>query len=222
MTATTTLPITPVARPIRTDGDRIVLRDISWERYTELRDDPAQMRIRMSYFHGVLELMSPSGPHERIKRLLEALIDAWCSVHKIPAVPFGSTTYRQEKKAAGLEPDTCYYIQSARLLGGKSEIDLSVDPPPDLAVEVDITSSSLDRLKIYAALGIPEVWRTNGEWFLIYRLKVGSYSEVARSEVFPTLSIAELIRFLQRVDEWNITALVEEFRTWAASQKPSA
>lgn len=210
------------ATAIRSDGDRIVLRDISWERYTELRDDPAQMRIRMTYHQGVLELMSPSGPHENTTRLLERLIDAWCDIHEISAIPFGSTTYRKQKNKAGLEPDTCYYIQSARLLGRKREVDLTVDPPPDLAVEVDITSSSLDRLEIYASLGVFEVWRTDGDWFQIYRLTGGCYHEVDHSEVFPQLPMDGFLGFLRRTDEWDVTALIREFRAWASTQKPSA
>lgn len=210
------------ATTAKTDGDRFVLRDVSWDRYIALRDDPAQMRVRMIYFQGVLELMSPSGPHEQIKRLLERLIDAWCDVHEIPAIPYGSTSYRKQKNAVGLEPDSCYYVQNAVRLGGKSEIDLLVDPPPDLAVEVDLTSSSLDRLPIYAALGVPEVWRTDGDWFQIYRLAGDRYLEVPHSEVVYTLPISGFVTFLQRSNEWDVTALIREFRAWAASQKPSA
>lgn len=222
MTATTTLPAIPVASGSHRDGDCIVLRDISWERYIELRDDPAQTRIRMTYHHGVLELMSPSGPHEKIKRLLEQLIDAWCEVHKIRAIPFGSTTYRDEGAEAGLEPDSCYYVQNATVIGDKEDLDLEVDPPPDLAIEVDITRNSVGRLPIYADLGVPEIWRTNGDWFRIYRLVNQGYIEVSQSEVFPDLPMIDFVRFLRERKAFELTSLVPEFRIWAAAQKPSA
>lgn len=210
------------AATAKTDGDRFVLRDVSWDRYIALRDDPTQDHVKMTYFRGVLELMSPSGPHERINRLLEHLIVTWCLVREIPVSTYGSTTYRRQKNAVGLEPDSCFYVQNAALLGGKSEIDLTVDPPPDLAVEVDLTSSSLDRLPIYAALGVPEVWRTDGDWFQIYRLAGERYQEVPHSEVFSSLPISGFLAFLRRSSEWDVTALIREFRAWAASQKPSA
>ena len=206
----------------KTDGDRIVLRDISWQRYLELRDDPAQMRVRMTYHQGVLELMSPSGPHESIKRSLEQMIDCWCEVHDIPFKAFGSTTYRRQDQAAGLEPDSCYYIQSVELIGEKEELDLTIDPPPDLAIEVDIASSSSGRLPIYAALGVPEVWRTNGDWLRVYNLIEGQYAERVESETLTGLPLKELIAFVRRRTEFSSLQLIREFRAWAATQKPSA
>lgn len=196
------------------------MRDVSWERYISLRDDPTQYRVKMTYFRGVLELTSPSGPHESIKRILERLIDAWCEVYEVPFKAFGSTTYRRQDHAAGLEPDTCYYIQSADLIDAKEELDLMIDPPPDLAIEVDISSSSSGRLPIYAALGVPEVWRTNGEWLRIYRLANESYQEVKESKSLPGLPIGGLLDFVGRRNDMNSLQFIREFRAWAASQKP--
>lgn len=205
----------------RTDGDRFVMRDVSWERYVDLRDDPTQLRVKMTYFRGVLELMSPPGPHERINRVLERLIDAWCEIHGIPSKAFGSTTYRRQDHAAGLEPDSCYYIQSAELLGAIEELDLTIDPPPDLAIEVDITSSSSGRLPMYAALGVPEVWRTNGEWLRVYHLVGNEYREASESEALPGLPIGDFMDFIRRRNDTNSLQFIREFRTWAASPKPS-
>jgi Uma2 family endonuclease len=206
----------------RTDGDRFVLRDVSWERYVSLRDDPTQYRVKMTYFRGVLELMSPSGPHETIKRVLEQLIEVWCDVHDIPYKAFGSTTYRREDQAAGLEPDSCYYIQGVDAIGERVDLDLMVDPPPDLAIEVDISSRSSRRLPIYAALGVPEVWRTNGEWLHMYQLVGGGYLEIEESESLPGLMRCELVDFLRRSNHTHNLQFTREFRVWAASQKPSA
>lgn len=206
----------------RTDGDRFVMRDVSWERYVSLRDDPTQYRVKMTYFRGVLELMSPSGPHERINRILEKLVGIWCEVFELPLLEFGSTTYRRENHAAGLEPDSCFYIQSAGLIGAKEDLDLTIDPPPDLAIEVDITSSSAGRLPVYAAIGVPEVWRTNGDWLRVYRLVSEQYEEVMESDALRGLPLPEFVEFLRRRGESNTPAYIREFRAWAASQKPSA
>lgn len=206
----------------RTDGDRFVLRDVSWERYIDLRDDPTQLRVRMTYFRGVLELMSPSGPHERINRLLEGLLRAWCEAQNIPVAGYGSTTYRREQSEAGLEPDSCFYIEHEAVIRNHEEVDLSIDPPPDLSIEVDIRASSIGRLPIYAALSVPEVWRTNGDWLKIYRLEEGEYVEVPASVSLPGFSAVQAMKFLARRTEQDETTLIREFRAWAASQKPSA
>jgi len=206
----------------RTDGDRFVLRDVSWERYVALRDDPSQMRVRMTYFHGVLELMSPSGPHERINRLLEHFLFAWCEVQSIPVASYGSTTYRHEMQEAGLEPDSCYYIEHEAEMRNREEVDLRIDPPPDLAIEVDIRAKSVGRLPIYAALGVPEVWRTNGEWLKLYLLVDGAYAEADSSRVLPEFPLNSVLERLARRTEEDEITLIREFRTWAAAQKPSA
>jgi Uma2 family endonuclease len=210
------------ATATRTDGDRFVLSNVSWERYTALRDDPTQLRVRMTYFHGVLELMSPSGPHERISRILEKLVSIWCEVHELPILEFGSTTYRREDRSAGLEPDSCLYIQSVSLIGAKEDLELAIDPPPDLAIEVDIASSSVGCLPVYAAFGVPEVWRTNGDWLRVYRLVSGRYEEVAESDALRDLPLADLVEFIRRRAESNSLDYIHEFRAWATAQKPSA
>jgi Uma2 family endonuclease len=205
-----------------TDGERFVLHDVSWDLYVSLRDDPTQTRVRMTYHRGVLELMSPSGPHEKIKRILEKFIDVWCEVHNFSMASFGSTTYRSEANKSGLEPDTCFYFENEPLVRNREDIDLRSDPPPDLAIEVDINSSSVGRLPIYAGLGVPEVWRTDGEWLKVYRLKHGLYEELTESEALPDLPLWKLTEFLARRLETDELTLIREFRVWAATQKPSA
>ncbi len=222
MTATTTLPTIPVATGLQSDGDRIVLRDISWERYTQLRDDPAQMRIRMTFHNGVLELLSPSGPHERIKRLIEGLVTAWCEAQEIAVASFGSTTCRSEPKKSGLEPDTCFYIENEPRVRNHEDLDLQFDPPPDLSIEIDISASSLGRLPVYLGLRVPEVWRTNGVWLKIYCLANHGYEAVSASLALPGFQPEKLLEFLARRTEIDEITLIREFRTWAATQKPSS
>jgi Uma2 family endonuclease len=203
------------------DGDTIVLRNVSWELYETLRDDPERVRIRMSYLDGELSLMSPSGPHERINRLLEQFVGRWCDVHNIPRACFGSTTYRREAQQAGLEPDTCFYIENEPLVRGREELDLTIDPPPDLAIEVDISSTSEPRMSIYAHLGVPEVWRTDGKRITFWKLSSGDhYIETAGSLSLPGLKADQLLPFLQRRQSVDDTTLLREFVEWAQQQLP--
>lgn len=195
------------------DGDVIHLRNVDWSLYTQLRDDPARARIRMTYLDGELSLMSPSGPHERINRLLERLVCAWCEVHNLPIATFGSTTFRRETQQAGLEPDTCFYLEHEALVRSREEIDLAIDPPPDLAIEVDITSSSEPRMTIYAHLGVPEVWRTDGDSLAFHELQPnGEYRPIPVSRALPGLRAVDLQPFLDRRLEVDETTLLKEFR----------
>ena len=114
----------------------------------------------------------------------------------------------------GVEPDECYYITNEELVQGKIEFDFNHDPPPDLAIEIDITSSSLDRLTIYAALGIREIWRFDGKKLFIYCLQDGSYQEQEKSNVLPILSRSVIVNFLIRRGEKGENALLREFREW--------
>ncbi len=222
MTATTTLPATPIAKPSRSDGDRIILRDISWERYTELRDNPAQRQIRMTLFDGELTLMSPSRVHERLKELLAQFIRVWAEEQALPLSSAGSTTLRNPELMAALEPDSAFYLQHAPEMWGRDDFDPANDPPPDLAIEIDVSSSSLGRMSIYASLGVPEVWRTDGETLTVSVLCDGQYQTSSASLALTGLSVDVVMSFLNRRTEEDEIRLIREFRTWAAAQKPSA
>ena len=202
------------------DGERIALRNVSWDLYTQLRDDPERGGIRMTYRRGLLELMSPSGPHERVNRLLESLVAEWCVHHRIPRATFGSTTYRREDRASGLEPDSCFYFENESLVREMEEIDLDVQPPPELAIEVEISHPAGSvRMEIYADLGVKEVWRTNGTWLRMFRLTAdGRYSEVTESVALPPLTPDDLMMFLGRRGEMDETSLTLEFRRWMGAR----
>lgn len=215
------MPVT-LARSAYTDGDRIVLRDISWERYVELRDNPAQRRIRMTFLSGKLTLMSPSRVHERLKELLAQFVRVWAEVHELPLSSAGSTTLRSPELMAALEPDSAFYLQHAPQMTGRDDFDPAVDPPPDLAIEVDVSSSSLGRLPIYGALGVPEVWRCDGENLFVHVLNDGKYRTQPASPALPGLSMEVLQAFLSRRTQDDEITLIREFRTWAAAQTPSA
>jgi Uma2 family endonuclease len=196
------------------DGDRILLRNVSWELYTELRDDPERDRVRMTYRHGVLELMSPSSPHERIKRILELLVTCWCRHHRLPLGSFGSTTYRLQEKESGLEPDSCFFIENEEAVRRSEEVDLTIQPPPDLAIEVEISHSAQSRMDIYADLGVPEVWRTNGVRLNMLRLVDGAYEPIPESMALPGLRPSDLLHFVGMRFELDETSLADAFDAW--------
>jgi Uma2 family endonuclease len=169
----------------------------------------------VTYDRGNLELMSPSYRHERYKRLIGRFIDILAEEYNIPIIGGGSTTFKRQDLERGLEPDECYYIQNAFAVLGKQEIDLNSDPPPDLAIEIDISSSSINRMSIYAELGVSEIWRYDGTTLKVYRLSPSSeYVEVNQSPTFSSLPLLELNQFLQPSEMSDDTKLFRSFRTW--------
>lgn len=225
MSAISTLPTVSQASAVKarkSDGDRIVLRDMSWERYIELRDNPAQAQIRMTLFNGELVLISPSRVHERLKELLAQFVRVWAEVHGLPLSSAGSTTLRSPELMAALEPDSAFYLKHAPEMWGRDDFDPANDPPPDLAIEIDVSSSSIGRMPIYASLGVPEVWRTDGETLTVFVLCDKEYKTSLTSPALAGLSIEVLISFLSRRTENDEITLIREFRAWAAAQKPSA
>src|ERR1700722_6850872 len=156
------------ATPRRPGGHGpVVIDGVRWQTYQALLDDLGDRHIRLTYDRGNLEIMAPQFRHERYSGVLDQLVKALASAAKVRVVSAWSTTFQRDDLERGLEPDRCFYIRNLDAVLGKLEIDLSIDPPPDLAIEIDIMSSYLDRLGIYAALGVPEVWRFDGEHFQV-------------------------------------------------------
>lgn len=200
---------------------RLVLSAVDWRNYGRLLHILADRRaIRVTYDGGTLEIMTLSHEHESLGYLLARLIDALTEELSIPVKGGGSTTFRYRKRRRGLEPDSCWWINSEPLVRGKHHIDLRTDPPPDLALEVDITRSSLNRLKIYAALGIPEVWRLQRGKITCHVLGEDErYSTSSMSRVITGMQPAELMRFLAWQGQMDETGIVREFRAWVREQR---
>ncbi len=198
---------------------RFLLHDVSWEVYEALRDAGANYHIRMTYDNGSLELMSPSQKHEEYATWFAIFLIEIAAVLGIPCKSLRSTTWRKRKREKGKEADDCFYIANLDRVRGR-EIDLRVDPPPDLAVEVEISRSALNALSIYAALGVPEVWRFDGETFRIHlRQADGSYIESDRSPSLPFLQPSEVVHWMQRAEEiGDDAAWKEEVRAWAQAE----
>jgi Uma2 family endonuclease len=141
-------------------GQRVMLHGISWDEYTQvLRAFAEQRSVRLTYDRGVLEIRTHSFGHHNSSRFLGSLISALTEEFNLPVASGGSTTLRRRKRQRGLEPDACFWIANEPRVRGLYRLNLRTDPPPDLVVEVDVTRSSLNRMAIYAALGVPEVWR---------------------------------------------------------------
>jgi Uma2 family endonuclease len=195
--------------------DHIVLEDVSWEFYEALLREIGDRAIRVTYDDGRLEIMSPLPKHERWGDWIDWLVKEMCVARSIYVAPLGSTTFKLRLKKKGLEPDKCYYVQHAEDVRElEEEFDPSVFPAPDLAVEIDITSRSVAREPIYAALGVRELWRFNGRIFQVRQLSAaGGYVDAASSLAFPFLPISEFAGFVLRRQEDTLHVLAE-FREW--------
>lgn len=198
----------------------LVLHGQTWEDYERLLDafvDPAGLHIA---FDGeTLQIMTVSIAHEKYVRLLERLISALSLRLGIEVESCGSATIKLSEVMKGLEPDACYYVQNADAVGGRSEIDFSVDPMPDIAVEIDLHNVSLNKLSIYSSLGFPEVWRYFRGGFEFYKLEKGKYIRVEKSVALPMLSADLLAAFLNRGNDEKQTAILHDFEIWVNEQQ---
>jgi Uma2 family endonuclease len=203
------------------DG-RVVLYDVSWGFYEQmLREIGDTNAVRLTYDAGRLEIMSPSGLHERVKTISGRLIETFGTECGIPVEGCGSWTLKREDLKKGLEPDECYYVQNLSAIAGKQQLDLSVDPPPDLAIEVDISPHDVAREPIYAALGVPEIWRYDGrQMVILQRMPDATYVGLDRSLALPMLPIEEFNRFLRIGLESHQHVAVEALRSWLRTRRP--
>ncbi|MDZ8109569.1 MAG: Uma2 family endonuclease [Nostoc sp. DedQUE12a] len=198
---------------------RTVLHNISWETFEALLRETGEDRgSRFAYDCGTLEIMTPLFEHENPKIQFDRLIFALAVELKIKIRSAGSTTLKRQPIAKGIEPDSCYYIQNEPAIRGKQQLDLTTDPAPDLAIEIDITSSSVSKFNIYAALSVAELWRYNGEVLKFYQLVEGQYNEINFSKAFPLISVSDMNRFIQQSKTMDEIDLVESFRAWVQNK----
>jgi Uma2 family endonuclease len=196
-----------------TQSELIVLTGVRWLTYKALALDLAEKPSKkLAYDQGILEIMTPLPEHEISKKLLGRVVELTTEILGLEILSLGSTTWSREDLQRGIEPDECYYILKEALVRGKLDFDLNIDPPPDLAIEIDISSSSLNRLSIYAALGISEIWRFDSRNLFIYVLTDGVYQTRERSQVLPIISWAMLLELLQRRGKIGENALIQDLR----------
>lgn len=203
-----------VEQSVLAPEDRLVLSGISWDMYEVLRENEENWHIRMTYDEGTLELMSPSMDHEAVKKLIGQMIEAFTEELSIPRRSLSASTWKRPEQAKGLEADECYYILNHHRVRERRKVDLTIDPPPDLAVEVEVSRSSLPRMAIYAALGVLEVWRWRREELTIWSLDAGKYVQREFSVNLPMLRVKDLEPFLDFELAADETAWVRNFRAW--------
>lgn len=209
-----------VAAPVLPDRNRLldqqhlVLDHVSWSFYEKLLSQVEDRPLRITFDHGRMEIMAPLPEHEGPKKSAARLLEAMANELDIPLSGFGSSTFRRVEAAAGLEPDECYYLKNSARVQGMKRFDPDIYPPPDLAIEIDITSRSIPRQPIYAALGVPELWRFDGYKFAVFVLESCSYRAVEKSPVFPFLPIDQFSGFVRRMMDEAPTTVVREFLRW--------
>ncbi|WP_413163521.1 Uma2 family endonuclease [Capilliphycus salinus ALCB114379] len=194
---------------------RTVLKNISWSTFEAILKETGDKRgYRFAYDGDVLEIMSPLYEHENPRVQLDRYMAILAEELEIEIKSAGSMTLKRSLLRKGIEPDNCYYIQSEPLVKDKQTFNLETDPPPDLAIEIDITHSSINKLELYAALGVTELWRYNGQTIKFYHLQNPNYQESEFSLTFPFLSSLELTPFLEQSKITGEITLLKTFRTW--------
>jgi Uma2 family endonuclease len=192
----------------------MVLENIDWRTYSKLlRVFAERPGIRLTYDRGALEIMSALFEHEILADLLGRFVIVLTEELGLPIQAARSTTLRRRRKQRGLEPDNSWWIAHAKQMQGRKDLDLRHDPPPDLAIEVDVTHGSLDRMSIYAALGVSEVWRFAENNLTFYVLKGKNYAE-GTSQTFPALKGTDLLPFLALRANTDENDVVRQFRAW--------
>ncbi|OKH36015.1 hypothetical protein NIES2119_18650 [[Phormidium ambiguum] IAM M-71] len=213
---------TPVVKPISqlelAPGSIATLKDVTWQEFEEILAELGERRnSRIAYSEGKLEIMVPLPEHERAKILIADLVKAILRSQRRNWEPLGSSTFKREE-AAGVEPDECFYIQNQQAVIGKDRIDLSIDPPPDLAIESDVNSKT--RTNAYLAIKVPEIWIYDSGKLKIKLLQGDRYIESETSPTFPDLAIPEIVpKVVERAKQIGTSQALLEFEDWLSQQK---
>ncbi|WP_013322991.1 Uma2 family endonuclease [Gloeothece verrucosa] len=197
--------------------NRVILNPVSWETFNHLLNDLGNQRAsRLAYYQGIIEIMTPLGEHEHNNRFIDDLIRAIADELNLNLKKMGSLTLKKDNIKQGVEPDSCYYLKNEPLVRNKQTIDLNIDPAPDLVLEIDITSGSLDKLPIYGALGVTEIWRYNGNQLNVFILdKVTlTYHQSKNSRIFSWLDLKQIPQLIQQSLSDGDTATLKNFRRW--------
>ena len=199
-------------------GNKIKLQNVSWEMYSSILDELGEgYALRLTYYQQTLEIRMPLPKHEKAKSLIGYFVNVLLEELNIDCDVLGSTTFKSQEMQSGVEPDDCFYIQHEAAIRGKDRIDLTVDPPPDLAIEID--NSSPTSLNSYQALKVPELWRYDGRTLKIYLLQDGKYMESDRSPSFPDFPIVDVIpQYVDRSNTQGRSPTIRAFRAWVKEQ----
>lgn len=198
-------------------GQRVILENVTWKELETIIEELGEHRAaRIAYDRGILEIMSPLPEHEFDKEIISDLVKALLEELDVEFISLGSTTFKNQFMAQGIEPDQCFYIKNEAVIRGKKRLDLTIDPPPDLALEIDITSRT--HLNIYQGLKVPEVWRFENGILRINILQDGVYVESKSSLNFPDLPLIEVIpQYLEKSRTTGRNTTLKAFRSWVNS-----
>ena len=176
----------------------VVLHNVSWNSYKTISNTlQDETPAHFTFDRGKLEIMVLSLKHENLKKILAMLFERLCESLEIEIFAGGSTTFQREDLERGFEPDECYYVQNAEWMRGKDDVNLDFDPPPDLTIEIDVKHSSINRMNIFAAIGIPEVWRYDGKDLTFYLLENKQYKVSETSLALPSVESAKLLKLIE-------------------------
>lgn len=195
-------------------GQQLLLRDVGWQQFETILSELEESRAaRISYSSGVLEIMVPLPEHEKDKEIIGDMVKILLEARDIDFEPLGSTTFKNERMKQAVEPDACFYIQNYEAVIGKNRIDLELDPPPDLAIEIDITCRT--KLDNYQLLEIPEVWRYTPRGLQINLLEKGSYIEAGASPNFSGIPVIELVNLhVKESQKKGRSQAIRDFKNW--------
>ncbi|HAX86798.1 MAG TPA: hypothetical protein DCY91_11185 [Cyanobacteria bacterium UBA11370] len=198
------------------EGEPQILHNVSWDEFETILSELGDNRSsKLAYDQGTLEIRMPSPKHEYYKEIIRDLIKYLAEELDLDCEAIGSTTWKRKDLLKGAEPDNCFYIQNEPAIRNiKPNIDLSKDPPPDLILEIDYKSPSLDKQPIYAGLGVPEIWRYDMEVLHIYQLEAGTYKETDTSLAFGTFPVKEIPIFIEQNISASSRVFQKSFRGW--------
>jgi Uma2 family endonuclease len=195
------------------DMTQRIIPGVQWCTYAQLlRDRGDSHAVYLTYDQGILELLAPSFSHEHANRILAMIVETVALASGADLYPAGSTTCTREDLERGFEPDSCYYIAHTTAVRGKTTLELAVDPPHGLVIEIDITRASLDKFALYAAVGVPEVWRYTGDILTMTVLGGHTYTATDTSAIFPSLTAQQVIEWMQQYDQMTYPAWVAYVR----------
>jgi Uma2 family endonuclease len=198
---------------------RTLLENLSWQTFKiMLKEMGSERKSRIAYDSGIVEIMTPLMPHENSNRLIEGFVVVMCEELGLEIKRTGSLTLTRDDLERGGEPDSSYYIQNESLVRDKENIDLEKDPPPDLVLEVEYSRSAINKLNLYASMGIPEFWRFNGNMLRVYTLADKQYTEVQISPTFNPIPVKEIPHFIQQAKKKGENATTRDFRAWVRQQ----
>lgn len=201
-------------------GDIVYATSVPWSVYTRLADfrDERRRRVKITFDRGRIEVMSPKSRHEQPHFRLSLIVVTLAEELGLEIVNVGATTFRNEAAEQGLEADESFYIANAKPVIGANDINLATHPPPDLAIEIDLTSSSLAKEAIYGRMGVPELWRHDDHEIVIrIRRQDGTYATSEHSLAFPPLRATDLTRLLEETNDMGEIAFLRHCRAWAKS-----